>query len=127
VRAAAALLACALALAAAPAARAAAPAESERWAYELAHELMSPYCPGRALAECPSPEADQLRRWIIERARAGASREQVEQELFQGFGDQIRQAPRAEGVGLVAYAVPIFFLALGALLLFRFLRRGGET
>ncbi len=119
-----ALLGLALALLA-PAADAAEPPEGERWAYALAHELMSPYCPGRALAECPSPEADQLRRWIVERARAGATREQVEEELFQSFGDRMRQAPRAEGVGLVAYAVPILFLGIGALLLFRFLRRAG--
>jgi cytochrome c-type biogenesis protein CcmH/NrfF len=128
VRARAALLACALALAAAAGpARAAAPAEADRWAYALAHELMSPYCPGRALAECPSPEADELRRWILDRARAGATREQVEAELFASFGDRIRQAPRAEGVGLVAYVVPVVFLALATLLLVRFLRRGGDA
>jgi cytochrome c-type biogenesis protein CcmH/NrfF len=116
-----------LALLAPVAAGTEAPAEQERWAYALAHELMSPYCPGRALAECPSPEADKLRRWIVDQARAGATREEVEEQLHRTFGDKIRQAPRAEGVGLVAYAVPVSFLAIGAFLLFRFLRRGGDA
>jgi cytochrome c-type biogenesis protein CcmH/NrfF len=102
-----------------------APAPEERWAYDLAHELMSPYCPGRALAECPSPQADQLRMWIIGQARAGKTREQVEAELAANFGDQIRQAPRAEGIGLVAYAVPAAFVVVGAALLLVFLRRSG--
>lgn len=97
--------------------------EHERWAYELAHELMSPFCPGRALAECPSPQADELRLWILQQARAGATREEVEAQLLQSFGEQIRQAPRAEGVGLVAYVVPVLLVAAGAALLALFLRR----
>jgi cytochrome c-type biogenesis protein CcmH/NrfF len=95
----------------------------EAWAYDLARDLMSPYCPGRALAECPSPQADQLRLWILEQARAGASREQVEAQLLQTFGDQLLQAPRAEGVGLVAYVVPAVLIVAGAGLLALFLRR----
>jgi cytochrome c-type biogenesis protein CcmH len=84
---------------------------------------MSPYCPGRALAECPSPQADALRLWILEQARAGATREEVEAQLLQSFGDQLLQAPRAEGVGLVAYVVPALLVAGGAGLLALFLRR----
>jgi cytochrome c-type biogenesis protein CcmH len=117
-------LAGALLLASLPAvgARAADRAE-EAWAYDLARDLMSPYCPGRALAECPSPQADQLRLWILQQARAGATREQVEAQLLQTFGDQLLQAPRAEGMGLVAYVVPAVLVVAGAALLALFLRR----
>jgi cytochrome c-type biogenesis protein CcmH len=101
----------------------------EQWAYELSHNLMSPYCPGRTLSDCPSPQADELRLWILEQARAGATKEEVEAELFRSFGDQLRQAPRAEGIGLLAYAVPGVFLLAGAALLAAFLRRsrGGSA
>jgi cytochrome c-type biogenesis protein CcmH len=109
----------------AAAAEDAAPAE-ERWAYELAHELMSPFCPGRALAECPSPQADALRLWILQQARAGATREQVEAQLLESFGDQLRQAPRPEGVGLVAYVVPALLVVAGGGLLALFLRRQAQ-
>ena len=66
-----ALLVLALALAAAGPGAAAA---EEGWGYELANELMSPYCPGRALAECPSPQAGELRQWILDQERAGVPR-----------------------------------------------------
>ena len=52
--------ACALALVLAFAALALPPPAMRRpanagWAYEIANELMSPFCPGRSLADCPCP------------------------------------------------------------------------
>ena len=44
------------------------------WAYDLMNELMSPYCPGRSLIECPSPDATELRLWIQGQEAAGVSR-----------------------------------------------------
>ena len=75
-------------------------AVDDSWAYEVWHDTMSPYCPGRTLAECPSPQADQLRLWILDQANAGATREEVEQAMFREFGDQLLTTPRAEGWGL---------------------------
>jgi cytochrome c-type biogenesis protein CcmH/NrfF len=98
-------------------------ADAERWAYDLSHELMSPFCPGRTLHDCPSPQADELRRWILEQARAGVPKEAVEAQLLQSFGERILQAPKAEGIGLVAYVVPVGFLIAGGGLLAFFLRR----
>ncbi len=103
------------------------PALGEGWGYELADELMSPYCPGRALSECPSPNAAQLRGWILEQEKVGRSRDEVEAQLFARFGDQLRQAPRVEGVGLVAYLVPLMLFAGGGLLVVVFLRRSGSS
>ncbi len=97
--------------------------EEEGWGYALANELMSPYCPGRALTECPSPQAGELREWILEQERAGVSREDVEAELFGTYGDQLLQAPRAEGLGLLAYAMPAALFLLGGVVVFAFLRR----
>lgn len=84
------------------------------WAYSMAHDLMSPFCPGRTLAACPSPQADQLRQWILFQAAAGQSREQIEETLFARFGDVLRSSPRAEGGwGISAYAIPIGGFLLG--------------
>lgn len=93
------------------------------WAYQLPKEMMSPYCPGRALSDCPSPSAAELRQWIVEQEKAGVPRSQVEEELFRVFGDQLRQAPRAEGMGMMAYLIPAAAFAAGAFLLVVFLRR----
>jgi cytochrome c-type biogenesis protein CcmH/NrfF len=101
---------------------AAAADEPEGWAYEIAHELMSPFCPGRTLADCPSGYAESLRLWIIVQEAAGRSRADVENELYERYGDIMRPAPRAEGLGLAAYVVPSAIILLGASLVAAFLR-----
>ena len=104
--------------------------EPEGWSYELWNELMSPFCPGRSLADCPSDRADSLRMWILVQESAGRAREDVEQELVERYGDSVLSAPRARGFGLTAYAVPIaVFLGGGcvvAVFLRRFTRRAGS-
>ena len=101
------------------------PAEPDTaWAYDVWHDTMSPYCPGRTLAECPSPQADQLRLWILAQAAAGTSREEVQEILFERFGDQILTTPRAEGGwGIAAYALPIAGFLLGGIVVFAVLRK----
>jgi cytochrome c-type biogenesis protein CcmH/NrfF len=106
------------------------PSPSSSWAYELWHDLMSPYCPGRTLAECPSPAADELRLWILTQAAAGAERAEVEASLYARFGDEIRTTPKAEGWGLAAYVIPaVAFLVFGGIvwLVLRRLVGGGEA
>ncbi len=100
----------------APVAGAAVP---QGWAFELSHDIMSPFCPGLALSECPSPQAAELRDWIIEQERLGLSREDVEAQLFLQYGDQLLQAPRPEGFGLLAYALPAAGLLIGFALMAR--------
>jgi len=88
----------------------------EGWAYDLANELMSPFCPGRTLAECPSPDAGELRVWLVVQEAAGRSQDDVLEELYERYGNKIRPTPKAEGIGLTAYALPIgFFLGGGGL------------
>lgn len=98
-------------------------AKSSSWSAELEGELMSPYCPGRSLTECPSPQATELRLWIQAQERAGVPRASVEARLFEQFGDQLRHGPRAEGFGLWAYLVPAGALAAGFAFVLVFLRR----
>jgi cytochrome c-type biogenesis protein CcmH/NrfF len=98
-------------------------AEPEGWAYELASQLMSPYCPGRTLSDCPSPQAGTLRMWIIVQESAGRSKDEVLEELYARFGDQVRAAPRAEGFGIAAYAIPVLAFLGGGILVGVFLRR----
>jgi len=116
-----------LALVAALASLGAGAAEAtDGWGYELADEIMSPFCPGRALAECPSPQAEDLRRWILDQEASGVSREAVEAELYAAWGDGLLQSPRASGVGLLAYAVPAAAVAVGGGVLLTLLRRKRE-
>ena len=82
---------------------------AEQIAQSLSHELMSPYCPGRTLSSCPSPNARKLEAFILDEASKGKSKEQIEQELVASFGREklgTLTSPAiigfAGGVGLVA-------------------------
>ncbi len=98
-------------------------ADPEGWAYRLSHDLMSPFCPGRTLAACTSPQADSLRMWLIVQEATGRSREDVEAELFERYGDVLRPAPRATGFGLAAYVFPVIAFLAGGVIVAVFLRR----
>ncbi len=116
-------IAAAALLGVASAAQGEAVAEPEGWAYKLPNRLMSPFCPGRTLSACTSPQADELRMWLIVQEAAGRSREDVEAELFERYGDILRPAPRAEGFGLTAYVFPVVAFLVGGVIVFAFLRR----
>jgi cytochrome c-type biogenesis protein CcmH/NrfF len=89
----------------------------------MPNELMSPFCPGRTLADCTSPQAASLRMWITVQAAAGRTRSDVEEELTERYGDVLRPAPRAEGIGIAAYAFPVIAFLAGGVVVFVFLRR----
>lgn len=62
-------------------------ARAEDLAIQLSNDLMSPYCPGRTIATCPSPQARKLENNILEQARAGKTRVEIESELAARFPD----------------------------------------
>ena len=95
----------------------------EGWAYTLSHDLMSPFCPGRTLSACSSPQAESLRMWVIVQEASGRSREDVEAELYERYGDVLRPAPRARGFGLTAYVFPVVVFLAGGVVVAVFLRR----
>lgn len=64
--------------------------QAEKVMHELSHDLMSPYCPGRTIASCPSPQARKLEAHILEQAETGKSREEIETSLVTRFGPDIR-------------------------------------
>jgi cytochrome c-type biogenesis protein CcmH/NrfF len=80
---------------------------AEGFAYDLAAELMSPYCPGRTLASCPSPQATELIQWISMQEAGGATEDEVVEMLIEQFGEEILGAPPAEGITLWAYVFPV--------------------
>jgi cytochrome c-type biogenesis protein CcmH len=110
-------------LLATPAVAAAEEKPAGSWHYDLSQHLMSPYCPGRTLVDCSSSQAAELREWIAAQEQAGVSREAVEQQLYQEFGDVILQAPKASGFGLAAYVIPAIGLLAGGAFVALFLRR----
>jgi len=100
----------------APAAASARPeAEAEALMLELSNDLNSPYCPGRTLATCPSPQARKLEAQILEQAREGQSRETIEKTLVERFPDIRGYIGRPELVwGTAVAALVALILLYGA-------------
>jgi cytochrome c-type biogenesis protein CcmH/NrfF len=64
-------------------------ADPDQILQSLSNDLMSPYCPGRTIASCPSPQARQLEDHILAQAQAGKSREEIETALVDRFGQSM--------------------------------------
>lgn len=85
---------------------------AEDLANRISAEIMSPYCPGVTLHDCPSDAAVQLRDRILGWARDGWSRERILDRLEAEYGASIRSTPPASGAGLGAWVTPA--VAVGA-------------
>lgn len=79
----------------------------------ISDALMSPFCPGLTLTNCPSPSADSLRRVIHDRLAAGESSDKVVASLVADFGEGLLGAPPAQGFSRVLWLAPAFGLLLG--------------
>lgn len=99
-------------------------AEVETAAGKIFASTMSPYCPGRTLATCPSPQAADLRDEVKAWVAAGIPPDSIQAMLYARYGESVRAAPRAEGFGLIAWVVPGLVVVVGALLLLVRLARG---
>jgi cytochrome c-type biogenesis protein CcmH/NrfF len=105
-------------------------AAPEDVANDIASKVVSPYCPGVTLHDCPSAAAVQLRTKIQTWLENGMTKSAVLDRLEDEYGTTINAAPAAEGTGLWAYALPILAVVAGlALIVFltrRWTDRGGK-
>jgi len=104
----------------APAAALAAP---EDVANDVSSKIMSPYCPGVTLHDCPSEQAIDLRKRIVAWAAAGWSQERILDTLEAEFGPQIRAVPSPDGKGLLAWVLPAAALLGGVTVAWALARR----
>lgn len=103
-------------------------AKVDAQAQQIFTSVMSPYCPGLLLADCPSPAAFDLRREIRARLEKGEAPADIERDLYNRFGDVIRAVPPPAGSGLFLRIVPavVLALSLAALVLFLFRSRARD-
>jgi cytochrome c-type biogenesis protein CcmH len=83
----------------------------EDLANDISRKVMSPFCPGVTLHDCPSQSALDMRDRIEGYARAGMSEAAIMERLEAEYGETIRAEPSSKGAGIVAWILP----ALGAL------------
>jgi len=99
-------------------------AQDARLAEDVVHHVMSPFCPGKVLAECPSAQAAEWRvdvhRWAAEGVGEATIRARL-QARVPGFDlDRHREPEALDGVPVGAFALASLVL-LGAAR--RFVRR----
>ena len=83
---------------------------------ELEGEVMCPTC-HTTLDESNSAVAQQIKAFIRVRIAEGKTKSQIESELVDNFGPSILAAPPKRGWDLLAWALPLGGLGLGAIVL----------
>lgn len=87
-------------------------------AKKIAFEVISPYCPGRSLADCPSKRASDLKDKILLDLENGKSVEQIKSQIFLEYGDHLDAKPKTSGFSALAWLIPICILFIGVILIF---------
>jgi cytochrome c-type biogenesis protein CcmH len=88
-------------------------ASPEDVANEISQEIMSPYCPGVTLHDCPSGAANDLRVKIADWSEDGWSKERILNHLEEQFGDSVSATPPSSGAGLIAWLLPALAVLIG--------------
>lgn len=78
----------------------------------LSTRLMSPFCPGLTIHDCPTKESEELRAQIIEWAEDGWTNDEIVAELESEYGPNIRAIP-SDGNSWLIWAIPGLALAAG--------------
>lgn len=89
----------------------------------LASELMSPFCRGLTLADCPTSGAAEMRTQIRTWLEEGRSEDWIKDTLVAEWGEWILGAPRFRGLGLIAWIAPAVVLLVGFVFVGRMLAR----
>jgi cytochrome c-type biogenesis protein CcmH len=91
-------------------------------AQRLFGKLMSPFCPGLTLAQCPSPGADSLRNDIRARLAAGEKPAAITTAYAADWGEQMLGTPPVRDWGVLLWTLPGILLLAGAVALALWLR-----
>lgn len=78
--------------------------------------VMSPFCPGRLLLDCPSSAATELKDRIRSMVVEGKGRNEILEHLYTIYGHEISALPAMRGFSTLAWIVPGVFLGAGLLI-----------
>ncbi len=100
------------------------PAQLAEATHELASRIRCPVCQGHSIADSPSETARNMLALVRAMVAAGYVEDQVFVYFESRYGEFIRLLPRAEGLNLLVWAIPLAALLIGAVVVLVFLRRG---
>ena len=90
---------------------------------DLNNEIRCLVCQNQTIADSNAPLAADLRREVWEMVEAGRNEPEIKQFLTERYGDFVLYKPRYGGPAAVLWAAPALFLAIGAFVLWRILRK----
>lgn len=82
-------------------------------AARLSNELACPVCDGESVADSNAPESRAIRADIAKRIRAGQRDSQIRAAYVERYDEKILLTPSNDGIGIVAWGIPIVALVLG--------------
>lgn len=98
------------------------PTEDQR-ARRITSVVRCPTCRGLSVAQSDAPAAKSIDDEVRRRIQAGETDAQIKGYLVSRYGEDILLQPKAEGVGLLAWALPVAGVALAVTALVLVLRR----
>lgn len=93
----------------------------------LASELRCPVCQGNSIQDSPSELAKQMRDLVRDQLRSGKTPDEVRAYFVDKYGEWILLSPKAEGLNLIVYLVPLAALMIGGLVVWRTVKRWTTT
>jgi cytochrome c-type biogenesis protein CcmH len=100
--------------------------ESQPTLTELEREVICPTC-HTTLDLSNSPIAERMRAFIRSRIAAGDTKSEIKDALVAQFGESVLAAPPKRGFNLLAWALPLGGIVLGAAALALLARRWSRT
>ena len=92
--------------------------ELDRQVKEVSSQLRCVVCQGLSIQDSPSTLAQEMRSLVREQLEAGQSPEQVKAYFVERYGEWVLLRPKASGVNLLVYLLPIGMLLGGAAFVF---------
>jgi cytochrome c-type biogenesis protein CcmH len=80
----------------------------------LAAEVRCPVCNGETVAQSQSTQSAEIRAEIRQDLQRGESDRQILDSLVASYGPGILESPRASGIGLLVWLVPLIAAVVGA-------------
>jgi cytochrome c-type biogenesis protein CcmH len=90
---------------------------------EVSAILRCPVCQGLSIQDSPSELSLQMKDVVRQQLREGKSEEEVKAYFVSKYGEWILLEPKASGINLVVYALPVVLVVLGAGFLWMMVRK----
>ncbi len=93
--------------------------QSEDLAQEIYYETLSPFCPGRALADCPTEQAREVKTQMLNDLRTGKSKQEVVDSFLQKYGQHLNSMPGFSGLNLFVWLLPALIIIIGIIVVLK--------